>query len=340
MLAVDLPIELQAEFAQDVAPAGEVNGLAVDQDSVEVEENCFVAQYSGSHRADVRLQHDASDELAAVQGVHDFSRGAERPCFNAAADGGIRRHQIEHLAQVLARTDGAGDDACFERDHGDGRNSDRFRGHADDHQSSALAQAAEGGLIGGFRAGGYEHHVHAAEFLHLFVNGPGGSVQREIGAAFGGELQLVLADIDAADPGAHRLGHLDGEMSQTANAEYGETLRGAQSRLPQRAKYCEPGAKQRRGFIGRERFGNLRSVRGGRFQIFGETAVHHASGDLLVRTQNFAAFFAKLALAATPVQPGDADAVAELHVMHIVAELGDGADHFVAENQRSLGDRL
>ena len=39
VVAVELPFERDAEGQEDLAPAGPVDGLAVDEDTVEIEEN-------------------------------------------------------------------------------------------------------------------------------------------------------------------------------------------------------------------------------------------------------------------------------------------------------------
>jgi hypothetical protein len=55
VVAVELPFEGDAEGAEDIAPAGPVDGLAVDEDTVEVEENGVVwAHGEGSSQRNMR----------------------------------------------------------------------------------------------------------------------------------------------------------------------------------------------------------------------------------------------------------------------------------------------
>jgi hypothetical protein len=75
---------------------------------------------------------------------------------------------------------------------------------------------------------------------------------------------------------------------------------------------------------------------GWRFHELRKPAVHGHSGYLLPSAKILIALSAKLALTAGPVNPGNADAFADLEVADALAILGDAAGNLMAEDQGFL----
>src|SRR6202030_179641 len=61
-------------------------------------------------------------------------------------------------------------------------------------------------------------------------------------------------------------------------------------------------------------------------------------GNLLSNTKVLVAFAAKLTLSTSPMDPGHAYAIADLHTVHGRAGLHHRTDHFVPEDERFLDD--
>jgi hypothetical protein len=76
-----------------------------------------------------------------------------------------------------------------------------------------------------------------------------------------------------------------------------------------------------------------------RFQKLGEATIHSHSGNFLFYAEIFMALLAEGALAAGPVNPGDASPVANLQITNRGAFLNDPTGNLVTEDQRSLCDR-
>src|SRR5262249_12670851 len=142
----------------------------------------------------------------------------------------------------------------------------------------------------------------------------------------------------ATNPSAHGLGHLNGEMSQTSHAENRQALPELRAGLFQCAVDSKSGAEQRRGFVRVQGSGYRGDMAGRRLDELREAAVDGATCHLLARAEDFAALFAEFTLAAGPVEPGDAHALAGSPLRHTAAEFCDRADNFMPQYQRRLGN--
>src|SRR4029077_840347 len=105
-----------------------------------------------------------------------------------------------------------------------------------------------------------------------------------------------------------------------------------------RAIICESSTKKRGAFERRKSIWNFQRVSCRRLHKFGVATVNSDTCDLLAAAQVFVTFAAKFALTAAPVNPGHADAIADLQIVHCRAFLHYVTGNFVAENQRSLHD--
>jgi hypothetical protein len=75
---------------------------------------------------------------------------------------------------------------------------------------------------------------------------------------------------------------------------------------------------------------------GWRFHELRKPAVHGHAGYLLPSAKILVALLAKLTLAAGGVNPGNADALADLEVADVLAFLGDTAGNLMAQDQGFL----
>jgi hypothetical protein len=127
-------------------------------------------------------------------------------------------------------------------------------------------------------------------------------------------------------------------VSQAAYSENSQALTGHNPGALQGAINCESSTKKRGGFERRKTIWNVQRVSRRRLHKFGVTTVNSDTCDLLPAAQVFVSFAAKFALTAAPVNPGHADAIADLQIVHCRAFLHYVTGNFVAENQRSLHD--
>jgi hypothetical protein len=79
-------------------------------------------------------------------------------------------------------------------------------------------------------------------------------------------------------------------------------------------------------------------VRGLGLYKLGVAAIDRSSRDRLFRTEVFAAFFAQLALAASPVSPRYAYPIADPKLAYRFALLHHATDYFVTGNERPFYD--
>src|ERR1700722_3950591 len=99
-----------------------------------------------------------------------------------------------------------------------------------------------------------------------------------------------------------------------------------------------PSAEQRSGLLRAQIAGNSGAMRSRRFHKFGVAAVHGHTGNLLTNAKVLVAFAAELTFSASPMVPGHADAVADLHIVRSRTHLNNRTDHFVPQDQRLLDD--
>src|ERR1700675_1883645 len=172
----------------------------------------------------------------------------------------------------------------------------------------------------------------------LFSRISGGSIERVGGARRSGEFKLLRRNVDRGHLRAKGPSDLHGKVSQATYAENSQALTGHNPGALQGAINCESSTKQRGGFERRKIIWNFQRVSRRRLDKFGVATVNGDTCDLLPAAQVFVSFTAKFALTAAPVNPGHADAIADLQLLHCRAFLHYVTGNFVAENQRSLHD--
>ena len=284
-----------------------------------------------------RSQHDSAGDRAAAQighGFVDLSEGAGgylRMDFSGGGHG-------ENCAEILASAHGGCLDADFRRGHRNGWEADRFSRQADDQENSGGPDAEKGVVVGGFRGGSYDcgmHAAHAAQFLDDIY---GGRVQSGGCAKTFRTREFFIGDINGGDGCAQPDADLHSDLAQAADTEDRQTLAWLDFGVLQGAIHRDTGAEQRRG-IGRGKLlRNFQRVAGRSFDEFGEASIHGDAGDLLLDAEIFVAVAAEFTFAATPVQPGDADAIADLEIVNGGSFFHDAACDFVAEDERFFDD--
>src|SRR6202140_1892778 len=165
-----------------------------------------------------------------------------------------------------------------------------------------------------------------------------GRIERVSCTKSSGEFQLLLGDVDRGHLGAKSSSELHCKVSQATYAENSQALTGHNPGALQGAINCESSTKKRGGLERRKTIWNFQRVSCRRLHKFGVATVNGDTCDLLPAAQVFVSFAAKFALTATPVNPGHADAIADLQILHCRAFLHYVTGNFVAENQRSLHD--
>src|SRR5213594_3877587 len=131
---------------------------------------------------------------------------------------------------------------------------------------------------------------------------------------------------------AERLGVLDGEVPQTADAEDGDSVAGAGIRVPQAAHDREAGAEDRRRLFVAEARGHERAAGGpGEHQL--RIAASHLDPGLILGAIPLALLLTEAAAALAPLGPGDADPVAGPQAGHVLADLHDLAHRLAPEDQ-------
>src|SRR6202050_1824508 len=165
-----------------------------------------------------------------------------------------------------------------------------------------------------------------------------GSIECVGGTKGFGEFKLLRRNVDRGHLRAKGTSELHCEVSQATYAENSQALTGHNPGALQGAINCESSTKQRGGFERRKTIWNFQRVSCRRLHKFGVATVNGDTCDLLPAAQVFVSFAAKFALTAAPVNPGHADAIADLQIVHCRACLYYVTGNFVAENQRSLHD--
>src|SRR5580700_3749669 len=165
-----------------------------------------------------------------------------------------------------------------------------------------------------------------------------GRIERVSSAKRSGEFQLLLGDADRGHLRAKGSSELHCKVSQATYTENSQALTGHNPGALQGAIDGESSTKKRGGFKRRKTIWNFQRVSCRRLHKFGVATVNGDTCDLLPAAQVFVSFVAKFALSAAPVNPGHANAIADLQLVHCRAFLHDVPGNFVAENQRSLHD--
>src|SRR5579863_7683148 len=165
-----------------------------------------------------------------------------------------------------------------------------------------------------------------------------GSIERVNRTTTSGEFQLLLRDVDRGHLRAKGPSELHCKVSEATYSENSQALTGHDPGALQGAINCESGTKKRGGFERRKTLWNFQRVSCRRLHKFGVATVNGDTCDLLPAAQVLVAFAAKFALTAGPVNPGHANAITDLQIVHRRAFLHYVTGNFVAENQRSLHD--
>jgi hypothetical protein len=128
------------------------------------------------------------------------------------------------------------------------------------------------------------------------------------------------------------------QVSKAADTENRKTLTGHHSCALQSAIDRERGTKKRSGLDWQDNVWNFQRMTGWRFDKFRIASVDCDPRDLLTAAQVFVPLAAEFALAAGPVNPGYADAVANLQIPHRCAFLHHAACDFMTRDQWFLYD--
>src|ERR1700733_5182257 len=155
-----------------------------------------------------------------------------------------------------------------------------------------------------------------------------------VGAEFGGHRELVVFDVHGDDEPAGNAGVLQGEVSQSADAEDRDRLGGRDPGDLDRLVGCHTRAGQRRGVPGGDAVWYRRGERCGDDGVLGEGAVDGVARVLLFLTQRLPATVAVAALTARVTEPCDRDPVADRAGAHAGAELFYVTDALVPGNER------
>src|ERR1700757_4143347 len=151
------------------------------------------------------------------------------------------------------------------------------------------------------------------------------------------EFQLLVGNVDRSHLRAKGPSELHCKVSQATYAEDRLTLAMHDTAF-QCAIDCESSTKKRGSFERRKTVWNFQRVSCRRLHKFRVATVNGDTCDLLPAAQVLVSFAAKFALTAAPVNPGHADAIADLQIVHRRAFLHYVTGNFVTENQRSLHD--
>src|ERR1039458_2496045 len=162
-------------------------------------------------------------------------------------------------------------------------------------------------------------------------------VDRELSAELAGELELLIDHVDRYDPPSGDRRVLDREVSQTADAEHGNEIRGAGARDLDRLIGRHTGAGQRRGVERVEPLGDLDDVAGIGGGVLTEAAVDRIAHHLLLKAQRLPARHAILTAATRVAKPGHRDAVTDRDLAHAGRDLRDDADALVTGDERRRG---
>ncbi|KAF1852498.1 hypothetical protein Lal_00037231 [Lupinus albus] len=257
--------------------------------------------------------------------------------------GKVRRHlafgrEDQRLFQILAcADDGAahGDALQYRIEH---RQADVARWQAHQCHGAACTQETERLF---HRLGRHRRHQRpmratddALDFGHRIVVA---AIDGQVGAQLLGQRQLVFVDVGRHHVHAHGLGVLHGHVAQAADAGNHHPLTRAHLGFLQ--ALVDGHARAQHGGCRAE----VQPVRQAADEvgigqtIFGKAAVDRIAGVLLFGTQGFPAGAARRAATTGRMQPGHADTVAFLDVLHARAQRGDVARAFVAGNERGGG---
>eukprot|EP01137_Pigoraptor_chileana_P006804 Opistho-2@51543 len=284
--------------------------------------------------ANVSLAHALNGSIALVQRDDLCPRTHVRLCRN-----------VKHLCDLPARSNAASGKVDVVGDKVKGIERDVLLGNSDDdkgatgadepHKLSPLDAVVEG------RA---DNHVKISAVLLNVVLVLAHKV------TLCAELLCILHLGLRARNGSHfrtkLVGKLHGKMAEAANANDADTLSRAGAVTLERCKHGDTGAHQRGNDLGRNVLGKLEGI----IRLKANVILVSSTGGLavrvraVVRVENLGAAVVKAtgAVGARGLQTGtalraDANTIANLHMLDILASLGHMSDDFVSRNERVDG---
>jgi hypothetical protein len=284
----------------------------------DVEDDATV-DFAGVHaREDVV---DVFDLLCCYVGVdHTFS--CEGECFGQiqarAHDGAANGEGLEHYLK-----DGKGEGAG---------------GKAVERDGGARAGHADGLGEGGERGRGHEDCVGSADFLlkegcGILLLG----VDGEFGAERTSELELLVGDVDCGYVEAHRLGVLDGQVTEAADTGDDNPVAGLGIGGLEALVHRDAGADDGRDFYEAYVLGKVSYVVRIGYRVIRIATVLGVAAEFCLGAAGLLSSEAVDALAAGGVEPDDAYAIAFLDGFDVLADAGDEAYAFVAGDERGCG---
>ncbi len=132
-------------------------------------------------------------------------------------------------------------------------------------------------------------------------------VDHGIGAKLGCMRQLAIIDVDAADLQSHRLGKLDGQVAEAADAGNGDPLPRPNIGYLDAFVGGDAGTDDRCGFLRRQILRHMRDILGVGQDVFGKTAVLRVAAEFSFGTNGLPRSEAILAMAASRIEPWHAD---------------------------------
>src|ERR1700677_2240025 len=154
--------------------------------------------------------------------------------------------------------------------------------------------------------------MEATLAAHLFYHINRESIECVNGAKSSGKFKLLLGNVDRGHLRAKSPSQLHGKVSQATYTENRQALAGHDSGAFQCAIDCESGTKKRGRCERRKTIWNFHRVSCRRGHKFRVATIHGDTCDLLPAAQVLVALTAEFAITATPMNPGHADAVADL----------------------------
>src|SRR5690606_11920432 len=210
-------------------------------------------------------------------------------------------------------------------------------GQRNQDQGPAAAQRPVGRLEGGAADRDADGGVGPAEPPGLGGDVGGAGVDHVVGAEFAGQVQLAVGDVHRDGLGAERLGVLQGEVAQAADAGDEHPRGRARAGDLDRLVGGDAGAGQRGGVERVDAVGDRDHVVAVGQGVFGVGAVDRVAAVELLFAQGLVAGDAVAAAPAGLGEPGDGDPVAGADVPDQVSGAADDADALVAGDERRGG---
>ena len=195
------------------------------------------------------------------------------------------------------------------------------------------------GHRGAARDGG-EDDLGAAQLGERLPGIACGAIDVGVRAELLRELGLVGPARDGDCVEAHPRRVLHAEMSEPANAVHRDEIAGARAAVPQRVEGRHPRAHERASIHEGETIGDVRERLLRHDNVLGVAAIPRDPGHLRIdQARDEVAATARIAVAAAPAVPTDADAVTRLPSGHIGPERIDHPGSLVPRNTRICDPR-